>query len=268
MKKIIALLLVLVMVAAMAACAPEENKTTGSTESTAPSESTASEPVASSTEDEVVTDDPAVKSEGVMTFEEYYAAALQTEVTIEAYVQATQSWWDNKITVYTQDMDGAYFLYEMACSEEDAAKLVPGTKIRVTGTKTEWSGEIEIVDITSFEILEGEYLPWAEDITLILNDEEALLKKQNMYVQASGLTIEKIEYRNGEPGDDIYVTVSLDGNEYNFCVERYLTGPDSDVYKMFTEEGVKVGDVVLIEGFLYWYNGINIHITNVMGRGR
>jgi hypothetical protein len=41
-------------------------------------------------------------------------------------VQATQSWWDNKITVYAQDQDGAYFLYEMACSEEDAAKLVPG----------------------------------------------------------------------------------------------------------------------------------------------
>ena len=32
-----------------------------------------------------------VKSEGVMTYEEYAAAALDAEVTIETYVQAKQS---------------------------------------------------------------------------------------------------------------------------------------------------------------------------------
>ena len=39
--------------------------------------------------------DPAqdVKSEGVMTYAEYEAAALDTQVGIEAYVQAKQSWW-------------------------------------------------------------------------------------------------------------------------------------------------------------------------------
>ncbi len=266
MKKIIALLLAFVMVAALAACTPADNKTTDSTQSTAPAESTTPDV----TEPDVTEPefDPSVKSEGVMTYAEYAAAELQTEVTIETFVQATQSWWDGKITVYTQDTEGGYFLYDMPCSEEDAAKLVPGTRIRVTGTKAEWSGEIEIIDITSFEILDGEYLPWPEDVTLLLADEAELIKKQNMFVEVSGVTVEKIEYKNGEPGDDIYVTVSLDGNEYNFCVERYLTDPDSDVYKMFTEEGVKVGDVVMIEGFLYWYNGVNIHITNVMGRGR
>ena len=96
------------------------------------------------------------KSEGVMTYDEYAAAALDTEVVIETYVQAKQSWWDNKATLYTQDKDGAYFVYEMACSEEDYAKLAIGTKIKVTGYKAEWSGEIEIMDGT-FEILEGNY---------------------------------------------------------------------------------------------------------------
>ena len=38
------------------------------------------------------------KSEGVMTWEEYNAAALDAEVVVEAYVQGHQSWWDNKIT--------------------------------------------------------------------------------------------------------------------------------------------------------------------------
>ena len=58
--------------------------------------------------------DTDAKSEGVMTHEEYIAADLDTEVVIETYVQAKQSWWEDKVTVYTQDKDGAYFLYDMA----------------------------------------------------------------------------------------------------------------------------------------------------------
>lgn len=88
------------------------------------------------------------KSEGVMTYEEYAAAALETQVVVETYVQAKQSWWDNKATVYTQDKDGAYFVYNMECSEADYEKLTPGTKIKVTGYKKAWSGEIEIMDAT------------------------------------------------------------------------------------------------------------------------
>ena len=98
--------------------------------------------------------DADVNGEGVMTYAEYIAADLDTEVTIEAYVQAKQSWWEDKATVYTQDKDGAYFLYNMACSEADYAKLEKGTKIKVTGYKSEWSGEVEITDAT-FVIEDG-----------------------------------------------------------------------------------------------------------------
>ena len=45
------------------------------------------------------------------------AAELDSEVVVETYVQAKQSWWEDKATVYTQDQDGAYFVYNMACSE-------------------------------------------------------------------------------------------------------------------------------------------------------
>ena len=74
-----------------------------------------------------------VVGETVMSYADYVAAELEFPVVIEAYVQAHQSWWDNKITVYAADEDGAYFIYNMTCSEEDGAKLVPGTKIKVTG---------------------------------------------------------------------------------------------------------------------------------------
>ena len=200
------------------------------------------------------------KSEGVMTYAEYAAAEMDAEVVIECYVQATQSWWDNKITVYAADQEGAYFLYEMACSEEDAPKLVPGAKIRVTGFKAEWSGEIEIVDAT-FELIEGEsFIAEAVDVTELLG-EDALYDHQNEFVAFSGMTVEKIEYKNGEPGDDIYVTLSKHGVPYSFCVERYLTGPETDLYQIVGM--LRTGDVVDIQGFLYWYEGVNTHITGL-----
>ena len=90
----------------------------------------------------------AALAEGVMTHEDYVAAELETEVTVETYVQAKQGWWENNgvgnATIYTQAEDGAYFLYNLPMSQEDYEKLVPGTKIRVTGYKAEWSGEVEI----------------------------------------------------------------------------------------------------------------------------
>lgn len=198
-------------------------------------------------------------AEGVMTHDEYVAAAIDAEIVVETYVQAKQSWWDNKGTFYCQSEDGAYFLYEMACSEEDYAKLVPGTKIKVTGYKAEWAGEVEIVD-ASFEILEGNYIAEAKDMTALLGTDE-LINHQNEFVSFKGMTVDAIEYKNGQPGDDIYVTVSLDGKNYSFCVERYLTDPDTEVYKAVGE--LKAGDIVDIEGFLYWYEGVNTHITSV-----
>ena len=201
----------------------------------------------------------AALAEGVMTHADYVAAAIDSEVVVETYVQNKQSWWDNKGTFYCQSEDGAYFLYEMACSEEDYNNLVPGTKIKVTGYKAEWAGEVEIVD-ASFEILEGSFIAEAKDVTALLGTDE-LINHQNEFVAFKGMTIEAIEYKNGQPGDDIYVTVSLNGQSYSFCVEVYLTGTDTDVYKAVGE--LKAGDVVDIEGYLYWYEGVNTHITGV-----
>jgi len=204
-------------------------------------------------------DEPDVKSEGVMTYAEYAAAELDTQVVVETYVQATQSWWDNKIVAYTQDKDGAYFAYNMACSEEDAAKLVPGTKIKITGYKGEYNGEIEILDATFEFCTDGKtYIAEPVDATAWLGTDE-LIKHQNELAIFKGMTVKAIEFKNGEPGDDIYVTVSKDGADYGFCVERYLTGPETDVYKAVSV--LKEGDVVDVTGFIYWYIDVNTHIT-------
>lgn len=195
----------------------------------------------------------------VMTYEEYVAAELDSAVTVEAYVQAKQSWWDNKATIYTQAEDGAYFIYEMPITEEEYAKLVPGTKLLINGFKAEWSGEVEIVNAT-YEILEGEYIAEALDVTDLLGKDE-LINHQNKFVSFKGMTVEAVEYKNGEPGDDIYVTLGKDGASYSFCVEVYLTGTETEVYNTVGE--LNVGDVIDAEGFLYWYEGANPHLTSV-----
>ena len=249
MKKIIAMLLALCMVLAFTACA----KTESAPETTAAPAQTA----APETEAPVETEAAAT----VMTHEEYIAADLDTPVTIETYVQGHQSWWDNKITVYCQSPDGAYFLYELACSEEDAAKLVPGTKILVNGFKGEWAGEVEVMDGTFEFVEDGDtWIAEATDVTELLGTDE-MIAHQNELVAFNGLTVESIEYKNGEPGDDIYVTLNYNGASYSFCVEVYLTGTDSDVYT--TVGTLNAGDVVNVEGFLYWYEGVNTHITAI-----
>ncbi len=208
------------------------------------------------------------KSEGVMTYAEYAAAEFDTEVVIETYVQAKQSWWDNTATVYTQDPDGGYFIYGMACSEADYDKLVEGQKIKVTGYKSEWSGEIEVIDAT-FEILDGNWVSTPVDVTDKLAS-DSLADYQNQKVSFTGMTVEEIGngqaylYNwdgSGERGNDLYFNVSKDGAVYNFTVESYLCGEDTDVYKAV--EGLKVGDTVDMEGFLYWYEGANPHITKI-----
>lgn len=251
MKKFTALLLALTLGFALVGCSGEEAEE--KTDST-----------------ELVED---VKSEGVMTYEEYAAAELDTEVVVETYVQAKQSWWEDKATVYTQDEDGAYFLYDMACSEEDYAKLELGTKIKVTGYKSEWAGEVEIIDAT-FEIMDGEFVAEPMDATELLGTDE-LIDHQNKLVSFKGMTVEaagKDEAGNdvaylyswdgsGQDGDDLYFNASVNGQTYTFTVESYLCDNTTDVYAAV--KALKIGDVIDMEGFLYWYEGVNPHITSV-----
>ena len=278
MKKFKVLLLTLTLAVAMFGCAktPDAGQESQVQPTEAPAEPTAeptAEPVAT---EAPVADDVNVKSEGVMTYDEYVAAALDSEVVIEAYVQAKQGWWEKDgqgvVTVYAQDADGAYFLYEMKCSAEDNEKLVEGTKIRVTGYKAEWSGEVEIIDST-FEILEGNYVAEALDVTALLGTEE-LAKHQNEKVAFKGMTVEPSKdaegndvaflYNwdgSGQDGNDLYFNVSYNGQVYNFTVESYLCDNTTDVYAAV--KNLQIGDVIDMEGFLYWYNGANPHVTSV-----
>lgn len=269
MKKITVLLLTCALVLGCAGCGGnKDGDSNDASNAPAASDATSEEQEASSQ-----ADGEDVKSEGVMTYEEYAAADVDSEVVVETYIQAKQSWWEDKATFYTQDQDGAYFIYEMPCSEEDYEKLTPGTKIKVTGYKSEWSGEFEIIDAT-FEIEEGNYIAEAEDVTDLLGTDE-LIDKQNRFVSFQGMTVEAAGQDDagndvaflyswdgsGQDGDDLYFNVSVNGETYTFTVESYLCDSSTDVYQAVKE--LKIGDTVDMEGFLYWYEGVNPHITSL-----
>ena len=232
MKKILAIVLALVMVFSFAACGKKDN---GGKEV-----------------------DYSAKSEGVMTYAEYAAAAVDDEVTVEVFVQDHQSWWDGKMTVYAADPDGAYFFYELKVDEADAEKFTPGTKIIVTGYTAEYAGEQEVAQGT-FEFCEegSGYIAEAVDATAWFGTEE-LEKHMNEYISVKAKFV-SLSYKQSDYDKDIYVKVEVNGAEYDLCVENYLTGPDTEVYK--TVEGLQAGDEVTLTGFNYWYNGPNMHIT-------
>lgn len=214
---------------------------------------------------------PTQRSSPIMTHQEFLDAGLETTVVVETYVQAVQEWWNGTVTVYAQSEDGGYFLRNMACSKEDAAMLTPGTRIRVTGVKSQWVGGDQI-EYGSFTLLEGFWTAPTLDVSSLLGS-ETLLNHQNEKISFTGLTVEPIGdageaflYRwdgSGSPGDDsdLYFQASLDGKSYLFVIPYYLCGPDSAAYQ--TVITMKVGDTVDLEGFLYWYDGPQPHITSV-----
>ena len=243
MKKFLALLLALTMLVAFAGC---ENEEPAATEDTLP--------------------------EGVMTHAEFDAAALDTEVTVHTYVQAVESWWDGCCQIYAQSKDGGYYIYDYACTEEEAAKLVPGTKIEVKGYKAEWAGEVEIIDAT-IKILEGSWkVETANDVTALMGTDD-LAKHMNELVAIKGLTVAASQdadgndvpflYKwdgSGSQGDDIYFNVTIGGTTYTFTVNAYMIDNEAAYQAV---EALKIGDIIDIEGFLYWYDAAQPHVTSV-----
>ena len=284
MRKLFAVLLALCLACSMAACAGGNTSSTSSTSTTSEStvaedssvaeESSAAEDSSASEESEA--SEAATGDATVLSYEEYMAAELDTEVTIQAYVQAKQSYYAEQgtATVYLQDQDGGYFAYDMACTQEEYDAMTEGTCIQVSGFKSEWSGEIEIMDGQLDQIVEGDtFVAEPFDATSLLGTDE-LEQHQNEKVSFTGLTVAPSTDADGNEaaflynydgsgaqGDDVYFNVSYNDQTFSFVVESYLCGSDTEVDKAV--EALEVGQTIDCEGFLYWYEGANPHITSV-----
>lgn len=277
MKKIFALLLVLAMVFALCACGQAKTEEPKAEEA-APAEEVVVEetPAEEAPAEEPAAEEPAAEeAPAVMSYEEFAAAENDTAVVIESYLQAKQEYnaeYGNTC-LYLQDEDGAYFVYRLACSQEEYDALTVGQKLKVTGFKAEWAGEVEISD-ASVEVLEAE--PWqAEPVNVdefwgspdLINYQNQLVSFKDVKVEdykdgEGNLTGAAFAYQNpDEKSGDLYFQVTKGDTTYEFCVETALVSADSDLYKAV--EGLQIGDTVDLEGFLYWYEGPNLHTVGM-----
>ena len=260
MKKVVSVALALCMAAAVTGCAgepaaestaPESSSAAESTAEEAPAEEAAEEPA------EEAAEEPAAEVD-VMSYDEYMAAATDEAVAIEAYVQAKQSYYAEQgtATVYLQDQDGGYFAYDMACTQEEYDQMTEGTKIRVSGYKAEWSGEIEIMDGKLEEIIADDtFVAEPLDVTAMLGTDANGNEAAFLYNYDGSVA----------DGDDLYFNVDYNGATYTFTVESYLCDNTTDVYNAV--EALEIGQTIDCEGFLYWYEGVNPHITSVTVAG-
>ncbi len=272
MKKKLAAALAIMCAVAMTACGGSSAPQTAATP--APAESTVEEAAPVVDESVAAAANPS-EDLYVMEYDEYVTAEVDDPVCLDVYVQAKQSWWQDTASIYAQcsEEGGGVFIYSMPISEEDYNALVPGTKIRVNGFKAEWSGEVEIVD-AKYSVLDEEPKVFeALDVTEYLGA-DTLIDYQNCYVSFKDMKVEATKDADGNDavyiynwdgsgtdGDDLYFNVSNDSGTYTFTVESYLTGAGTDVYEAV--KALEIGQTVDLEGFLYWYEGANPHITSV-----
>ena len=201
---------------------------------------------------------------GRTSYNEYAEAPDGTYVAVETFVQGKQSWWEKdgvgKGTIYTQYHDGGYFLYEVSLTKAEYDALKVGTHIMVYGFKSTWDGEVEIID-AEIKILDNyTWVANPKDATELLGTAEiedlrdSKVSFSNMTVVASNDAGDAFLYKwngAGSVGDDIYFNASVDGKTYTFVIESYLTPDGSAAYE--AAQALKVGDVINMEAFLYWY---------------
>lgn len=267
MKKLLTVLLSVMVIFSLAGCSGNNN---GGNEETVPAAV-----------------DPNAKSEGVMTYAEYVAAEDGSDIVIEGFVQASayNETYGN-VNLFLQDGEGAYYVYRMNVSSDEAAQLTKGTKIKVSGQKGSWAGEIEVAEGTgSFEVSgEDTYVPEAVDVTAEMGT-DSLIEKQNMLVVLKDVKVAESVYEekddkgnvtethsdafwygwenSSEKGSnaDIYFNVEINGTVYNIVVESDECPEGSDVYS--AAEALNIGDTVDVTGYLYWYNGPNVHVHGI-----
>ena len=243
MKKLLTIMLSVLMVFGLAACGKDENdnNTDGPTDGSDVVEVTAKDDYAS-----------------------FMAADVDAEVEVLMYVQAHQAWWEKDgqgvMTLYGMDKDGGYFVYEAKMDKETADSIKEGTLVKVTGVKAEWAGEVEIMDAT-VEVLGETKTFEATDVTDVVADSEKLATYMNQKIAMKGLEVVEVSVKDSEYDPDLYITCKLGDTEVNLCVENYLTGPDTEVY--MTGKDLTAGTIIDVEGFLYWYEGANPHVTSI-----
>lgn len=130
------------------------------------------------------------------TWAEYAAAADDTTVVVSGTITAliAKSKGNSSNCIYLQDNDGGYYVYNLGSDPVADLGLKIGNSIRVTGTRSTYSGtyeitnaSVEVLDTGVTEVAPADYT----DIYLAAETlkDAALTEKQGLLVTLKGVTI-------------------------------------------------------------------------------
>ena len=195
-----------------------------------------------------------------LTYSEYMATSDGETVIIEAYITGRRSWWNGAV-LYLQDENGGYFVYNLPCSQDEYnTKLLVGNKIRVTGYKTSYAGEVEINGSqagaeATWELLEGTKTFDAKSVSNLAS----LSNFPNQLVKLENLVVANVY----EEGRNVYFDVTDGANVYTFCVETYMELTPNTSATYTTVHSLEKGDKVTVTGFNYTYYNPQLHTMTV-----
>lgn len=207
----------------------------------------------------------------VSDYEQFLADDGREPVTVESFLQEKYDWEGGQTSLYLQDEYGAYFVYRLPCTLEEYESLLSGQKLRVTGYKTEFSGEPELTDAT-FSILEGTFRAEPVEVPDTL-DVDSLYQYVNRSITLHGFIVEPMfdgesaffygwdNSENAEAGADLYFTAAGSGFSCTAVVKTQLRDPESEVYR--TAQRLQLYDRVQLTGILTWYNGPQLLVTAI-----
>ncbi len=139
------------------------------------------------------------------TFDEYVAAKENDTVVVKGVITGTMSKTrgNSANCLYLQDNDGGYYVYQMA-DDPDATGLKPGVEVRVTGTRSTYSGTYEITNATVEVLNAGPVAFEALDVTELYEKAESLKDADLTKRQAKLVTVKGVEVTGQDTASGYY----------------------------------------------------------------
>ncbi|MBO5711914.1 MAG: hypothetical protein J6R47_03660 [Acholeplasmatales bacterium] len=118
------------------------------------------------------------------------------------------------------------------------------------------------IDYDLTKVVEGKMPNTIKDVTASVATED-LFEIQNAKFTAT-LELVETSFKGDAPTDDLYfVLKDANGNELDCCIEKYLDPYYEELQAIFLSDEFVAGALVKVEGYMYWWDGANPHITSI-----
>jgi len=273
MNKVLSILFAAAVLSVLASC----SKSRITADKNTVSDKAAKNNAAVSTEENSVSE----KSVDPVTHDGFMRAKAGADIIVEGYLQAwTYDTQNGYAGLFIMNDEGSFYAYKARCDDLTSAGFTEGAGIRITGKKAYRDGFHMIDEGAAVELIDGNMIYPAVEIGEEITDISAMTKLQGARVAVKRATVvapdtladgKDAAFLYGPDGSglagsnsDLYIYLQPAGMEdayFTFKVESDEIAEGSGTYTAATE--LSIGDVIDIEGFMYWDHGPQIHIHSI-----